>query len=29
MLDEHLLKNSRVGYGERLIFQLEKDVFIS
>ncbi len=29
MLDEHLLKNSRVGYGERLVFQLEKDVFIS
>ena len=29
MLDEHLLKNSRVGYGERLVFQLEKDIFIS
>ena len=29
MLDEHLQKNNRVGYGERLVFQLEKDIFIS
>jgi hypothetical protein len=29
MLDGHLLKNRKVGYGERLVFQLEKDVFIS
>ncbi len=29
MLDEHLQKNNRAGYGERLVFQLEKDIFIS
>ena len=29
ILEEHLLKNSRAGYGDQLFFQLEKDIFIS